>query len=330
MAKPIISIIGMGTIGTSIGLGLQREDGNFEIVGHDKEPEASMAARKAGAIQRSDWNLHGACEGADLVVVTIPLGELDGLFDLIAEDLKPGCLVLTLGHVMQLALEIGRSKVPDNVHYVVGHPILSGVGSTLSARADLFDEVTFCLATSVDTNPDALQLASDFVERIGATAFFIDATEHDGIIAGVEQLPQLLAATLLDVSRLTPSWAEGKRLAGRRFAQSTELGASAQQLSAAWRSNRASLLQRIDQLRTELDTWRELVAAEPISDEEDALLAALTGVEKARNRWIAQADLKNWDEVAEPDDDESSPGMFRQLFFGNLGRRRGRADSGQP
>ncbi len=57
MAKPIITIIGLGLTGTSMGLALQREAGEFEIVGHDKLPEVAQAACKAGAVQRTEWNL---------------------------------------------------------------------------------------------------------------------------------------------------------------------------------------------------------------------------------------------------------------------------------
>ena len=93
MAKPIISIIGLGLRGASMGSALQREDGNFEIVGHDKAPEAAQAARKQGAVQRTEWNLHRACDGADMVLAAVPSSELGELMQQIAEDLKPGSCV---------------------------------------------------------------------------------------------------------------------------------------------------------------------------------------------------------------------------------------------
>ena len=75
MAKPIITIIGLGVTGTSLGLALQRSEGNFEIVGHDKSPEASQQARQLGAVQRAEWNLHRACEGAELIVLATPIDQ---------------------------------------------------------------------------------------------------------------------------------------------------------------------------------------------------------------------------------------------------------------
>ena len=194
----------------------------------------------------------------------------------------------------------------------------------MTARADLFDEVTFCLAAGVDTQPDAMQLASDLVERVGASPFFVDPLEHDGLIAGVEQLPQLLAALLVQMNSNTSSWREGKRLAGRQFAQSTELVDNAQQLADAWLSNRENLLQRIDQLQQSLTDWRTLIASDAPADEAHPLVAVVEEVITARLQWEGQAMLKSWDDSTQSPRVETK-GMMQQLFFGGLMGRRDRS-----
>jgi prephenate dehydrogenase len=206
MAKPIITIIGLGVTGASLGLALQRDPGNFELVGHDKDGEATNQARRLGAVQRTSWNLHNACEGADMIVLAVPLNELGDLFTHIREDLKPETLVFATVNVMQPAIALAAEHLPKQTHFVVGHPILSGIGGVLSARADLFQDITFCLAPGLDAQPAAVQLASDLVERVGAKPLFVDAQEHDGIIAGVEQLPQVVAAALMQLSAGSQIW----------------------------------------------------------------------------------------------------------------------------
>lgn len=324
MAKPIISIIGLGVTGASIGLGLQQQEANFEIVGHDKEPDATGAARKAGAVHRTEWNLHRACEGAELLVLAVPLSELDELLELIGEDLKPGVLVLAIARVMQPAIEIASKRLPEGVHFVVGHPILSGIGGALTMRADLMEEVPFCLAPGVDTDPDAIQLASDFVERLDAKPLFMDAQEHDGIIAGVEQLPQFFGAALVSMFSGSPSWVESKKLAGRTFAQATELS-SAERLFADFEANRENLLLRVEQLQIELARWHELLSAdvdpETLEEQEHPLKTLLTGAVKARDEWESQALLKNWADAPQSNVAESR-GVLQQMFFGNLFRNR--------
>jgi prephenate dehydrogenase len=324
MAKPKITIIGLGVTGASMGLALQREETDFEIVGHDKTQEATANARKLGAVNRTDWNLHSACEDADLVITAVPLLELDELYSQIAEDLKPGSMVLGVVSLMEPALTVAARHIPEQAHFVAGHPVLTGVGGTLTMRADLFQDVVFSLAGGVNTDPSALQLASDFIDRIGATPLFVDATEHDGIMAEVEQLPRVLAAALMRVSSSAPGWREARRLAGRQFAQSTELGGSADQLYSSLRANQEQVLVRLRQIQQELAEWMEMLREEPEEGEPDALLNALKDVEAERIDWEVHAELKNWEEgspAVERRDKEES-GMLRQMFFGNMFGRR--------
>jgi len=349
MAKPVITIIGLGLTGASMGLGLQREAGNFEIVGHDKQPEVAQEARKIGAVQRTEWNLYKACEGAELIVVATPLNELETILPLLAEELKPGTLVFAIGSLLQPAIARGYKHLPEGVHYVVGHPIVTASGSTANARADLFDKAVFALAAGVKTDPNAIQLASDFVERMGATPLFVDALEHDGVIAGVEQLPIVLAAALMRFSANAPGWREARRLAGRHFASATDAGSDATALYSALQANKESVLVKLRSLRQELAEWQALLedddlgapaamlgatASNPTttaagsantSNTEEAkmhpLLSALTEAVAARQIWEAQAMLKNWEELPTTPAAAESTGFLRQMFLGGLGNR---------
>lgn len=329
MAKPKITIIGLGTTGASMGLALQKEEGNFTIVGHDRDPDAAREASRIGAVQRTDWNLHNACDGADLIILAVPLSELGELFGHIKEDLKAETVIFATVNVLRPAIALAKEHFGPETHFVAGHPVLVGIGAPLSKRADLFDEVPFGLAPGVHTEPSAVQLASDLIERMGAKPLFVDIDEHDGIVAATEQLPQLMAIALMRLSTQSAGWREARRLAGRRFARATETDASAAQLYGALIANREALLQRIDQLRAELLTWRELLGAEDAAstngekDAKDPLLTALEEVVAAREIWEAQAFLKRWEDAPTSAVTDESKGMFRQMLFGNMmgGRR---------
>lgn len=328
MAKPIVTIIGLGVVGSGMGLGLQREEPNFEIVGHDKAPEVAQAARKLGAVHRNEWNLFRACEGAELIVLAVPLSELDELLKLLAEEVKPGTLILTLTSLLQPAIDTATRHLPAGVHFVAGHPVLTTIGGTPTPTADLFDNVVFALDAGVKTEPEAVQLASDFVERVGATPLFVDAQEHDGIIAGVEQLPQLLAAALMRMSVAAPGWREARRLAGHQFAGATDLGNNAAGLFAALQDNKQNVAVRLRQLREELAVWAELLEAGPEeADEKHPLLAALEGAVEERGVWEAQTVTKNWEERPNTGaSDVNTGGFFRQMFLGNLMGKKGNSN----
>lgn len=326
MTKPIISIIGLGLTGTSIGLGLKSEEANFEIVGHDKDPAAANQAKRLGAVDRTSWNLFRSCEDAEMIVLATPLDELKEILELIGEDLKQGVLVLAICNVMKPALKLGKELLPPQIHFVTAHPIVTGIGGGfLSPRPDLFSDVPFCFSTDVDTDVDAVQLATDFVERLGASALFMDADEHDGLIAGVEQLPQFLAAVLLDTISGSAGWKEGRRLAGRQFAQSTELSGGSKRLSNDFLNNRVNLLGQLDQFQQQLGEWREFLASDMLlADEETSpeeemhpLSVALDRTQKRREHWETQVILKDFD--VEPQlETPSGRGFLQQMFFGNL------------
>lgn len=322
MSKPIISIIGLGVTGTSIGLSLQREEGNFEIVGHDKERRAGDQAKKLGAIHRATWNLHRAYEGAELVILATPLSELPELIDLIRDDLAPNCLVVAIAKLMRPVLGLG-DNLPNGAQMVAIHPILTGIGGILSARADLFEKAPICISTDSSTDPDSLKLASDFAERIGGRPLYMDALEHDGIVASVEQLPQLLAAAQIQTAMASPSWSETEQIAGRQFAQSTELAGGAESIFDAFQGNRENLLLRIDQLQQSLAQWRELLATEETkAEEEHPLFQALKKVVQVREDWEIKAELRRWDDAESLPEQPSSSGMMQQMFFGNLFKNR--------
>ena len=58
-----ITIIGLGLIGTSLGLALKKSGlKDVEIMGHDREPANGATARKRGAVDRTSYSLGGAIE----------------------------------------------------------------------------------------------------------------------------------------------------------------------------------------------------------------------------------------------------------------------------
>lgn len=318
MAKPFITIIGLGATGSSIGKALRKEPGDFEVVGHDKKSAAEGDNRRAGAVDRSEWNLHRAVEGASLVVLAIPLPEVDDTLRLIEEDIAENTLVLVFSTLLQPVLTSARQFLPRHRRVVAAH-IVPRIGSS---AADPLAGSTLCIAAPVDAEANALELASDFADRVGATPHFIDGPEHDGIIALVEQTPQLLGAMLLDTATASAGWQESRRIAGSRFAQATDIGGNAQHVAATWLQNRENVLLRIDQLQRELERWRALLLSDEDEGKAHPLYAAIEGLFAERDTWASQAESQNWDQEPQATSTPATSGMLRQLFLGNLGRRK--------
>ena len=66
-----ITIIGLGQVGTSIGLALAGQK-NIKRVGHDKSYEVARAAQKAGAVDEIKVNLPSSVSDANVVILSLP------------------------------------------------------------------------------------------------------------------------------------------------------------------------------------------------------------------------------------------------------------------
>ncbi len=327
MAKPFITIIGLGATGAAVGLALRKDPGEFDVVGHDKSQAAETDARKLGAVQRSEWNLHRAVEGCSMVILALPLPEVEETLNHIAEDLAPQALVLILNSLLQPVVESAARALPNHGRVVAAH-LVAGVRAPESPSADSFVKAACCIAAAPHTDPTALELAGDFADRIGATAHFMDPIEHDGVIAVVEQIPQVAGAALLAVSTGAAGWREARQVAGTRFAAATAIGGSAAQIGRGLLANRENVGRQIALMQAEFERWQELLTVDdPADGSAHPIVAAIQELLEARNVWEHQSQTGDWDSTPLPLSKNESNGLLRQMLLGNLGKRKPPAGS---
>ena len=200
MAKTRVTIVGLGAIGASIGLGLQKAQAEVELMGHDSEPLVARQALKAGAVHKTHWNLISACDGADLVILAVPLLAVEQTLKAIGQELRADCVVMDTTTVKGPVLAWAQELLPDAVHFVGTNPVVAtdGIG-TDAASADLFRDAVWSICAPPGTPSEAMQLVTDIVSALGGEPYFIDPVEHDGLLAATDHLPLVLAATLLRV-----------------------------------------------------------------------------------------------------------------------------------
>jgi prephenate dehydrogenase len=310
-----ITIVGLGRVGGSIGLALKSlkplrafkgsAGAGFEIVGHDKDNEAAKRAVKAGCVDRTEWNLINACDGADLVVVSIPLDAVKDTLAAIAHELKPGCVVTDTGSLKVPVLAWAREFLPNTVHFVGGHPIVDNLPSEAdSPSASLLSGAIYCLTPGTNTPPEALQRVSDLAEAVGAQPYYVDAAEHDGLIAALEHVPLLVALALQAMASASPARREMVRLSGSSFAGVTQLlSGEAERLASLCALNGDNIARWLDDCIDKLSYLRELVA----SRNREELQKSFAGGLESRAGWTHRR--PEGQEV-----DYSDFGMTRMMF----------------
>ena len=257
---PRVTILGTGFVGTSLGLALKAHRPELEIVGHDREYARAGEARKLGAIDRADWNIPSALEGAGLVIIATPLTALERLISQIGEFLHPGCVVTDTATLKEPVLRWADLHLRGNASYVGGHPIVGDVGGDQKPSAAIFKNRTYCVVPSIHASDEAVDQVTRLTVAIGAKPLFLDAAEHDGFVAMVDQLPGLLASVLMSYASSGPAWRDGQRLAGTVFGSATSMALDdPKDRQVGLVANREALVRSIQRLQIELGEVTRLI-----------------------------------------------------------------------
>jgi prephenate dehydrogenase len=310
---PIISIIGLDATGVALGHALQAVKTRYEIRGHDPEPQRTREACAQGAIDRSEWNLLGAAAAADLIVVNEPLARTLETIGQIAPHLRDGSLVTDTVPTKAPVLACAAAAIRPGVSFVGGHPILGPPAH--STGGDRFQGATYCLMPLPTAAETAVKVLVGLVLAIGAQPYFIDAEEHDALVAGVDQMPELVQAVILRVLAASPSARDLRRLLGPALDKARrEHGEWQARSGDALRANRRATLHWLDEILRELAEWRAALA-EGDWQRAEAMLASGS---EAIHTWPSDAG-QSAETSAMQALEEYHPA--RQAFLGRLGRR---------
>ncbi|GAB4547969.1 MAG: prephenate dehydrogenase/arogenate dehydrogenase family protein [Anaerolineae bacterium] len=317
MAERIqITIVGLGSIGTSLGLALRQAGESLFIVGHDKDPGHSGKARKLKAVDKTEWNLINACEDAQLVILAIPMMAIQDTLRALAPHLKAGCVITDTTSLKEQVIRWAEETLPESVSFVGGNPlVISGGTGPDAADAGLFRNALYCITPAPNVHPDAVSLVSSMVTLLGGKPYFLDAAEHDGLVAGVEHLPRALALALAKGTMQESAWREMRKLAGGGFERITALiGEDPDALGSLLLANQENLVRWLDVCTLALREVRDLIA----QGEHEPLAQAIDQVVVARRAW--QKDRS--DGFAEIKPVEVERGSFlRQMFLGERRRK---------
>jgi len=332
MEKNSILIIGLGQIGTSIGLALQAHSDRLNRIGLTRDVGKANHAKKIGAVDKTMLNLPSATRKADIVVLAVPMDQVEETLELISKDMKAGTVVLDTSPARAQAAEWALKHFNDEQYYVGFTPILnprsllSVIGGIDEASDLLFQDGMFAITSPEKTGSDALKLASDMATLLRATPMFADTEEVDSYLAAVHVLPQLMAAGMSRMMADSPGWGELRKFAGRPFAQVTQVLENmddAPALSSAAQSNKENVLRMLDGLISELGAMREELDADSAGQFE----GRIEGSTKARKAWWQERQLSEWlnERGADADFSAVDVGGMGQLFTGKPGGlKRGR------
>ncbi|PJI39729.1 MAG: prephenate dehydrogenase [Rhizobium sp.] len=224
-----IALIGIGLIGSSIArdvkaLGLARD-----VVVSTRSAETLKRAEELELGTSYALSAADAVEGADLVIVSVPVGASEAVARQIAPHLKPGAIVTDVGSTKASVIAQMAPHMPKTVHFIPGHPLAGTEKSGPDAGFTGLFQGRWCIFTPLPgTDPAALARLKAFWEALGSKIDEMDPEHHDKVLAIVSHLPHIIAYNIVgtadDLETVTQS--EVIKYSASGFRDFTRLAAS--------------------------------------------------------------------------------------------------------
>ena len=194
-----VVVVGLGLIGGSLSKALMPL---VEVVGVETDPASCAAAALDGIDIAS---LNSAITDRSLVVVAVPVADIDATFAAIAATAKRP-LITDVGSVKASVVAAARAA---GLRFVGGHPMAGSERSGYNASIDsLFSGARWALTLETDTDLNDWLAVAQVAIAVGAGVVPITAAGHDDAVAAVSHLPHVVAAALAGAIGADPALAE--------------------------------------------------------------------------------------------------------------------------
>ena len=193
-----LALIGVGLIGSSIARAARAQGAAASIVATARSPQTRRRVAELGLADQVVESNAAAVEGADLVIVSIPVGACGAVAAEIGPHLSPGAIVSDVGSVKGSIVRDMAPHLPKSVHFVPAHPV---AGTEYSGPDAGFTELfvnRWCILTPpAGADPRAVDRLAAFWRLLGANVDIMTPDHHDLVLAVTSHLPHLIAYTIV-------------------------------------------------------------------------------------------------------------------------------------
>ena len=201
IAQPLfnrLALLGVGLIGSSIARAARAQGAARSIVATARSPATRRRVAELGIADQVVETNAAAVEGADLVILCLPVGASGAVAQEIAPHLQPGAIVSDVGSVKGSVLRDMAPHIPAGVHLVPAHPVAGTEYSGPDAGfAELFVNRWCILTPPPGADKDAVERLAAFWRALGANVETMTAEHHDLVLAVTSHLPHLIAYTIV-------------------------------------------------------------------------------------------------------------------------------------
>lgn len=278
-----VAIIGLGLIGGSLGLALKAV--GAQVAGYARRPETASSAVSSGVVDRCGDDLPSTIKAAEIIFIATPVLAVKDVLADISKHIPRGVIVTDVASTKSYIMRWAGQYLPDGACFIGGHPMAGKeVAGIAAADANLFRGCTYCLVPGSNVKAESRKKMEDVVKSVGARPFYIDAGDHDTLVAGISHLPHLLSVALVAATVDNPRWSEMARLASSGYRDMTRLASGDPRMSRdICLTNKEPVIEAIDNYISVLNELRRLVG-----DGEEKIEELFIRAREAREDWLRQ------------------------------------------
>ena len=288
MAQPLfekVAFIGLGLIGSSLARVMLAENLSRHIVASTRSEKTLQDALELGLIEQGFNNPIDAVQGADLVVLALPVQATEKVLRLIQPHLADNVILTDVGSTKASVVAAAKAVFGENLPagFVPGHPIAGAEHTGVHAgKVDLFANHKVILTPLPSSAPWAVNKLIQMWESAKAEVICMDVEKHDEVLAYTSHLPHLMAFNLVEQLANREDNLDIFRYAAGGFRDFSRIAASDPQM---WHdiffANKTALLKAVDGFESQLAIIRQLIEQE----DSHALMGLLGHAQAARQHF---------------------------------------------
>ncbi|SOB75854.1 3-phosphoshikimate 1-carboxyvinyltransferase [Marinobacter sp. LV10R510-11A] len=258
-----VAIIGLGLIGGSLAGAIRKHGLAHEVVAADQRKEDLLLGESQGVIDTIAQTVAEAVQGADLVVLAVPVQATRKVLEEIRPHLAADAILTDVGSTKSGFVKDVEAVFGEFLPCIIpGHPIAGSERSGIrAANSDLFRNHKVILTPPDNVSSNDLAKLQALWEACGATVLTMSVAYHDEVLAATSHLPHLIAFSLVDTLAGEGQNMDIFRYAAGGFRDFTRIAASD---PVMWHdiflSNSDAVLRVIDHFTHDLDQLRTAIA----------------------------------------------------------------------
>ena len=260
--KKNFAIVGVGLIGGSLALKCRKNGLANRIVGVDSNQGHGLKAIELGLVDEM-MPLDEAILMADVIVLAVPVGVLSTLIPYVLDRVSHQ-VVIDMGSTKSQLANLVKNH-PHRGRFVASHPMWGTEYSGPTAAVEnAFEDKAVILCDASESDPDALEIATEIFNALKMRIIEMDANDHDLHAAYVSHISHItsfaLANTVLEKEKEDDAIFE---MASAGFESTVRLAKSSPEMwTPILMQNRENILDVLNEHITQLRKFKSCLEKE--------------------------------------------------------------------